>query len=712
MSIFKNQLAFQTLTPERKLILQIELALYLWMLPILYLGILSLIHKKELNCFVSWLLQPVTSPVRTFFQTVVLPPLVELSKYLHVPAEALHGLHLWLKGAAYMLGVLYFPITALVLLGLAIAYHSGLYGTGRRRVSDAGVLHHEIHKWKIRLFEARIDLLLTPKSWVRTMISTVFLFAISCALIFGFFSGYFATVSRVFFPLFEPGMTNWLIACLHDAHIKTPQSWSDYVSAYSSAISMATSHNREINSLLPIPGIENLVPPPDLTRFRIFAAALCSVIGAFPFTLSTLALGIDSISDRRLTLTPTRLLVVKRSFYFFFQTTQYRWTDLIKASLVDSTSDRSETLTDKILNLEFSNKRSVTVRMEHLNAKNREILIQALAELAPVCQFNDQLKRLMSESRSDSATGYTIFWDDELSKKRRSTVFSPLEQGATLRDGRLEILRQLSGQGWSATYLARCNGELVVVRESLLSDETEAGKRAWATLEKECKILGMLNHKGIAKVIDHFVESGRSYLLLEYIVGTDLRKKTSLCSRLSTNTVIEIAERICDILDYLHKQDPIVIHRDISPDNLVVTPDGDVKLIDFAASKQCIETATGTMIGKRSYMAPEQLRGKASVRSDIYSLGATLYYLLTGKDPIALTQCRPIDHRPDIDVRLSELIEDMTSFDENSRPDSVAHVKQRISSLREECTLLEKMFDGLSSGSMTIKLNQYEAEKL
>lgn len=712
MSIFKNQLTFQTLTPERKLILQIELALYLWMIPILYLGILSIVRKKEINAFTRGHLEPVVIPIRNFVQTVVLPPLAELSRSFHFPTETLQACSVWLKGAAHVAGALFFPVMALVIVGLAIAYHSGLYGTGRRRVSDGRVLQHEIHKWKIRLFEARIDLLLTPKSWLRTTISTVILFATSCAIIFGIFSGCFAAFCPIFFPLFEPGMTNWLIACLHDASIKTPQSWSDYTSAYSTAISMATAHNREIAWILPIPGISNLVSPPDLTRFRIFAAALCSVIGAFPFTLSTLALGIDSIGDRRLTLTPTRLLDIKRSFYFFFRTKQYRWTDLVKASLVGAKSDQDETLTGKILSLEFSNKRLLTVSMEQLNAKNQEILIQALAELAPVCQFNDELKQLMSQPRGESAAGYTIFWDDELSKKRRSTVFSPLEQGKMLRDGRLEILRQLSGQGWSATYLARCNGELVVVRESLLSDETEAGRRAWATLEKECKILGLLNHKGIARVIDHFVEGGRSYLLLEYIVGTDLRKKTSLCSQLSANIVIEIAERICDILDYLHKQDPVVIHRDISPDNLVVTPDGDVKLIDFAASKQCIETATGTMIGKRSYMAPEQLRGKASVRSDIYSLGATLYYLLTGQDPIALTQCRAIDHRPDIDLRLSELIEEMTSFDENSRPGSVAQIKQRVSSLREECTLLEKMFDGLASESMTIKLNQYEAEKL
>lgn len=708
MSIFKDQLTFEPFTEERKLILKVEVAVQVWFFSILYLVIVYLIHKREVTLFLEKLFAPLVEPLKVWGQTVMLPVLVVLSKLIHIPPELLHSISWFFKSVGYFMSTLVWPALTVACLATAIAYHSGMLGMGRTSASTTSVLYHEFRRWKIRLFEARISMRLTPKAWWRTVFSIIFLFAITAAFIYGYFSGDLAALCPFFFPLFEPGTNNWFLAVLHDAHLKIPDSWRAYSTDYQAVVRAhgMLARSNPLLAVLPFQGLP--VMPEDFHKLRIFVSVLCSFVGAFPFTLSTLALGIDSVGDRHLTLTPTRLLEVKRSCYFFFHTNANKWTDLVKAELVDNEQCPNKT---KFLNFDFANGRKLKVPLNQLTTKDQQTLFQALDELAPVCEFNGELKQLMSQSRKDSSVGYTIFWNDELSKKRRSTVFSPLDQGATLKEGRLEILRQLSGQGWSATYLARLNGEFVIVRESLLSEETEAGKRAWATLQNEAKILGLLNHRSIARVLDHFVESGRSYLLLEYVVGTDLRKKTSLCGKLPSKKVIEIAERICDILSYLHSQNPSVIHRDISPDNLVITPNGEIRLIDFAASKQFIETATGTMIGKRSYMAPEQLRGKANVKSDIYSLGATLHFLLTGTDPVALRQCRPIEHCPELDVRLNQLIEEMTNFDEELRPESIAQVKLRISNLREECSFLEKMFEGISSESLTIKLKHYEAEK-
>ncbi len=87
---------------------------------------------------------------------------------------------------------------------------------------------------------------------------------------------------------------------------------------------------------------------------------------------------------------------------------------------------------------------------------------------------------------------------------------------------------------------------------------------------------------------------------------------------------------------YLHNQKVPILHRDLTPDNLLLDESDALKLIDFGAAHQFVEGVTGTLIGKQCYIAPEQLRGSASVRSDIYSFGCTLYFLLTGNDPVAL----------------------------------------------------------------------------
>ena len=96
--------------------------------------------------------------------------------------------------------------------------------------------------------------------------------------------------------------------------------------------------------------------------------------------------------------------------------------------------------------------------------------------------------------------------------------------------------------------------------------------------------------------------------------------------------------RIIEVVGYLHGNDPPVVHRDISPDNLMLGRDGRIFLIDFGAANHFLGTATGTMIGKQHYIPPEQFRGHASFASDIYAIAGTAFYMLTGRDPEPLTQ--------------------------------------------------------------------------
>ena len=193
-----------------------------------------------------------------------------------------------------------------------------------------------------------------------------------------------------------------------------------------------------------------------------------------------------------------------------------------------------------------------------------------------------------------------------------------------------------------------------------------------------------LSHSNIAKVVDYFVEDGRNYLLLEYINGQDLRQFVRQNGLQPANTVIAWALQIADALRFLHSQDPPVIHRDVSPDNIVLNNTGSVVLIDFGASNEFIGTATGTLIGKQAYMAPEQLRGKATTRSDIYAFGACLFFLLTGRDPMPLSACHPAAVLPDISRRLDLLIANMTEPEQEARLADFTEVIVQLSQIADE----------------------------
>src|SRR5207253_2527019 len=120
-----------------------------------------------------------------------------------------------------------------------------------------------------------------------------------------------------------------------------------------------------------------------------------------------------------------------------------------------------------------------------------------------------------------------------------------------------------------------------------------------------------------------------------------------------------------------------ILHRDLTPDNIVAGEDGQLRLIDFGAAREFLDGITGTMIGKHCYVPPEQLRGEATTISDIYSFGGTLYFLLTGRDPAALSQSSPAK-TVDCSEELDLLIRDCTQFDQDKRPQSFEAILKRL----------------------------------
>jgi serine/threonine protein kinase len=293
----------------------------------------------------------------------------------------------------------------------------------------------------------------------------------------------------------------------------------------------------------------------------------------------------------------------------------------------------------------------------------------------------DELQNRLRASKSGvsllGSTSFTEIWEDELGRRFNPTSYIPLESGRVLHQNSLRIVRQLASGGLSALYLCQKNDrELVVLKESVIPEHIEAAVKAKALelFDREAKILMRLDHPNVVKVLDTFVEVERNYLVLEYANGADLRQLIKQNGPQSEAEVLDWAIQIAITLRYLHDREVPVIHRDLTPDNIVLKNDGQIVIVDFGAANEFIGNATGTFVGKHAYIAPEQLRGKATTQSDIYAFGGTLYFLLTGVEPEALSSSRPKDKVTSISNELSEFVENCTEMETTERYQSVAQL--------------------------------------
>ena len=228
-----------------------------------------------------------------------------------------------------------------------------------------------------------------------------------------------------------------------------------------------------------------------------------------------------------------------------------------------------------------------------------------------------------------------------------------LEADSILR-GRYEIVRLVGQGGMGAVYQAndlRLVGRFCAIKEvlpNLLTDQRGAGMDLEQTIEQfyqEASVLARLDHPNLPKVSDYFSVDGREYLVMDFIEGRDLQEILNEVLRqgkhLSETQVMIWASQLLDALDYLHSQEPPVLHRDIKPSNIKITPENRVKLVDFGLVKilQPDDASTVTVVQGRGTVAYTPLEqyggdtGHTDVRSDIYSLGATLYHLLAGAPP-------------------------------------------------------------------------------
>ena len=219
----------------------------------------------------------------------------------------------------------------------------------------------------------------------------------------------------------------------------------------------------------------------------------------------------------------------------------------------------------------------------------------------------------------------------------------------TMVQGRYLVVQPIGKGGMGEVYLAvdQRLGSAVALKRTKFEAESVLGN----AFEREARILARLRHPVLPKVIDHFVDGDGTFLVMEHISGDDLDKRLSTANKpFPLSWVMFWADQLLDALNYLHSHEPPIIHRDIKPQNMKLTDDNHIILLDFGLSKD-FETgskeapASGSVVGYSPHFASmEQVRGTGTdARSDLYSLSATLYQLLSNTvPPDALTRAEAI----------------------------------------------------------------------
>ena len=212
---------------------------------------------------------------------------------------------------------------------------------------------------------------------------------------------------------------------------------------------------------------------------------------------------------------------------------------------------------------------------------------------------------------------------------------------ATVLQSRYRIIRQIGGGGQALVYLAEDTnlGDLRAIKELTHDPNASPQERqtAYDQFQREARVLARLNHPNLARVWDHFRVGDNAYLIMDYIEGQTLQEILDQTAGFLPEAAVQRwAGQLCDVLDYLHRQHPPIIFRDLKPSNVMLDRSDTVKLIDFGIVRhfKAGQTADTVSMGTPGYAPLEQHgQGQTDARSDIYALGATLYHLVTRHEP-------------------------------------------------------------------------------
>jgi tRNA A-37 threonylcarbamoyl transferase component Bud32 len=322
------------------------------------------------------------------------------------------------------------------------------------------------------------------------------------------------------------------------------------------------------------------------------------------------------------------------------------------------------------------------------NHDDRIKLLEFVQNYCPNADVDHRILQAWTPAHSNS---YTEIWLQSLASPPKRARLAPLEEGMLLQDGKYEIKSVLATGGQAVVYLAVPKKELVlsgserqiVLKEMIIPiyGDENLRRRELERFDRESRLLTKLDCDNIVKLLDYFIEDHRGYLAMEFISGNSLVKLVSSKGALPESQVIELAEQMCSTLSYLHGLSPPVVHRDFTPDNLILTEQGCLKLIDFNVAQEAKFTTTATVVGKHAYLPPEQFRGKPCPPSDIYALGGTLHFLLTGSEPEPISSSHPILVNENVSEEMNRIVAKATEPELKDRYSSIAEMQADLRAL-------------------------------
>jgi len=266
---------------------------------------------------------------------------------------------------------------------------------------------------------------------------------------------------------------------------------------------------------------------------------------------------------------------------------------------------------------------------------------------------------------------------------------------SVLLDNRYEITGLIKSGGMGSVYIAHDKRleETCAVKEMFARFSSgEEQQYAVDRFKQEAKILARLRHKNLPVVKDYFVQHGRYYLIMDYVDGYDL--ETMLNEEgtpgLDEEKVVSWAAEILHVLEYLHNQSPPIIYRDLKPANIMLRKeDSRVMLIDFGIARVLHpdNQATQTKIGTPHYSAPEQFKGKPEIRSDLYSLGATMHHLLTGtlSTPCKFEPVRALT--PSVSAGMEQFITKALMDNPDRRYSNASDMREALFKIKDSCDI-------------------------
>jgi len=287
----------------------------------------------------------------------------------------------------------------------------------------------------------------------------------------------------------------------------------------------------------------------------------------------------------------------------------------------------------------------------------------------------------------------------------------PLAINQVLR-GRYQIQSLLGQGGFGTVYRA---WDLNVQRWCAVKENLDATPAAQQQFQREAQMLSRLRHANLPLIHDYFIEpNGQQYLVMELVEGQSLESIVQQRGALPEAQAVSWVTQILDALDYLHTQNPPIIHRDIKPQNILITPQGNAMLVDFGIAKVYVagqRTTIGACAVTPGYSPPEQY-GQTGVitdpRSDIYSLGATLYFLLTGIEPpeavqrVTGVQITPINGSVSTNIR--QAVMRAMELNPQSRFKSAVEMRRAMTRVQMQAQLSARIILGIIGGFIIVFL--------